>query len=391
MRIALFSETFLPRVDGVTNTLCRLLEYLAARGHVSLLFAPAGGPVQYAKTQVVGLPNVPSLLYPDLRLVPPLVNVDAQLHAFRPDLIHVLNPVSLGWVGLWQARRLRRPVVASYHTDVPGFAAQWGLGIFQSMLWAYFRTIHNQADLNLCPSQFTRREIEAHGIRRVKVWGRGVDSQQFHPARRTPEWRARLSGGEPDRLLLLYVGRLSPEKRIHWLRPVIEALPQVRLAIVGDGPQRRALERLFAGTPTVFTGYLHGDELAYAYAAADLFVFPAANETLGNVVLEAMASGLAVVAPRSGGPPDHVQHLKTGVLFAPEQVDDLINAVTQLVRHSERAQAMGRAARRYAETNSWPAVLDGLLAHYTNLVKGSARSTHLTWGRLNPGKPKRPF
>ncbi len=368
MRIAFFTETFLPKIDGIVNTLCYLLDHLAARGHASLLFAPEGGPTRYANTPVIGLAGIPFPLYPELKLVPPHVDVSARLTTFRPDLIHVLNPFSLGVVGLNQARALKVPVVASYHTDVPGFAVRWGLGLLREPLWAYLRWLHNQADLNLCPSRATQMELEAQGIQRTKIWSRGVDTKRFNPCYRSQVWRLRLSQGQPEAPLLLYVGRLSLEKRVDWLRPVLAALPQVRLTIVGDGPARPDLERLFANTSTVFTGYLRGQDLACAYAAADLFVFPAANETLGNVVLEAMASGLPVVAARSGGVLDHVIDGETGLLFESESQDALITAVGQFVANERYAQKLGATGRAWVQDRSWATILDSLLADYGALM-----------------------
>ena len=368
MRIAFFTETFSPKIDGVVNTLCYLLDHLAARGHASLLFAPEGGPLKYAHTPVIGLAGIPFPLYPELKLVPPHVDVSQRLVAFQPDLIHVINPFSLGVVGLNQARALQVPVVASYHTDIPGFAVRWGLGLLREPLWAYLRWLHNQADLNLCPSKTTQLELEAQGIQRTKIWSRGVDTRRFNPHHHSQAWRLRLSHSQPETPLLLYVGRLSPEKRVDWLRPMLAALPQVRLAIVGDGPTRPELERLFANTPTVFTGYLRGHDLACAYAAADIFVFPAANETLGNVVLEAMASGLPVVAARSGGVLDHVVDGETGLLFEPESQKALVAAVSRLVADERYAQKLGLASRTWVQNRSWASVLDGLLADYATLV-----------------------
>lgn len=371
MRIVLFTETFLPKVDGVVNTLCHLLEHLAVRRHTCLVFAPAGGPKQYAGTPIIGLPAYPFLLYPELRLVPPYVDLTQHLNAFQPDLVHLLNPVSLGLAGLQQARRLGAPIVASYHTDIPGFAEQWGLGFLREALWAGLRWVHNQADLNLCPSQATLAELEAHGFRRLKIWSRGVDTDRFHPRYRTPMWRARLSGGHPDAPLLLLVSRLSPEKRVEWLRPVLEAIPGARLAVVGDGPARSWLEEYFAGTPTVFTGYLYGQDLARTYASADLFVFPAANETFGNVVLEAMASGLPVVAARGGGPLDSVIEGVTGLLFDPDDPQALVDAVRRLVGDRNYARQLGADGRAQAERRSWSTILDGLLADYATLNRPS--------------------
>lgn len=369
MRIALFTETFLPKVDGVVNTLCHLLDHLAARGHHSVLFAPKDGPTRYAHTPVVGLLGFPFPLYPELRLVPPRFDMKERLVAFQPDLIHVLNPFSLGLVGLWVGKELGVPVVASYHTDVPGYAVRWGLGVFRDALWNYIRWMHSQADLNLCPSTYTMNELKAQGIERLKVWGRGVDTTRFHPCRRDPEWRWRLSGGQPDAPLLLYVGRLSMEKRVEWLRSALEATPGARLAIVGDGPLRPTLEAHFAGTPTVFTGYLWGHDLARAYAAADIFLFPSANETLGNVVLEAMASGLPVVAPNSGGLTDHVREGQTGLLIPTDDREAFVGAARRMVENLDWARRLGAAGRERVEHQTWPLVLDGLLDDYAALVE----------------------
>lgn len=387
MRIALFTETFLPKVDGIVNTLCHLLDHLALRGHTSLLIAPLGGPRHYAETPVVGLPGLPFPIYPELKVVPP-PNVNRLLTEFNPDVIHVLNPLSLGLAGLAWGRIKRVPVVASYHTDVPGFAKLWGLGWSVPILWNYFRTLHNLADINLAPSTFTRRELIEQGFRRVKIWGRGVDTGQFNPNHRTLEWRSRLSGGHPQQPLLLYAGRVSPEKRIDWLRPVLDRLPNIRLAIVGDGPQRAELEGQFAGTATVFTGYLHGQDLAQAYAAADLFVFPAPNETLGNTALEALASGLPVVVPNRGGVTDHIRQNYNGLLFQHDDPQALVEAVVSLVEAPAQMAGLGHNAHLYAQGCTWANALDGLLRQYATQIQLKQRLQRFGHLPLNPRPPR---
>jgi phosphatidylinositol alpha 1,6-mannosyltransferase len=368
MRIALFTETFLPKIDGIVNTLCHVLDHLSLRGHTSMLFAPQGGPYQYADTQVIGMPTIPFPPYPELRLVPPIVGVRDSLAEFKPDLVHLVNPVSLGVAGLHAARRLNIPVVASYQTDIPGFVRRWGMRIVANFSRVYLRWLHNQMDLNLTPSRVTRDQLLAEGFKRVRVWERGVDTFRFHPSRRTEEWRRRLSDGDTSAPILLYVGRLSPEKRVDWLRPVLNALPQTRLAIVGDGPARPNLERVFAGTSTVFTGYLKGRDLYQAYASADVFTFPSPNETVGNVVLEAMASAVPVVAPRSGGLLDHVTDGENGLLFAPEDQDDWVAQISKLVYNPEYARQLGAAGRRHTQARDWPTTLDGLLDDYRSVI-----------------------
>jgi glycosyltransferase involved in cell wall biosynthesis len=238
-------------------------------------------------------------------------------------------------------------------------------------LWAYFRWLHNQADLNLCPSDYTLDELQRHGFERVCLWPHGVDTDCFSPVYRSAEWRERLSGGHPEAPLLLYVGRLAAEKRLEWLRPLLDAMPEARLAVVGDGPIRPALMQQFANTPTVFAGYLEGRDLSCAYAAADLFVFPSASETLGNVVLEAMASGLPVVAARAGGPVDLVRDGVNGYLSDAARPEQFCERVQRLVRDPNERARLAAGALRYAQSQSWTAVLDQLLG----ITKRSSTAT----------------
>ncbi|MBN1262292.1 MAG: glycosyltransferase family 1 protein [Anaerolineae bacterium] len=372
MRIALFAETFLPKWDGVANTTCHLLDHLALRGHESLMFAPEGAPERYAETPVIGLRSFTFPFYTDLKLVSPIVSVERQLEAFKPDLVHLVNPALLGLVGLRHARQLGIPAAASYHTDLPGYSEVYGMGVLRDSVWAYFRWLHNQADLNLCPSTFTKQQLENHGFQRVKVWSHGVDAATFNPRYRSAEWRERLTGGHPEAPLLLYVGRLAVEKRVDWLRPLLDAVPGARLAIVGDGPVRQELATLFEGTPTVFTGYLTGEALSRAYAAADLFVFPSDSETFGNVILEAMASGVPAIAPRAGGPVDIVADGRNGFLFDAECRDEMIHLVREVLGNPVYLRYLALGARAYAESQSWERVMDQLLDDYRVLLDSRA-------------------
>ena len=370
MRIALVAETFLPKVDGIVNTLCRLLEHLARRGDEALVLAPSGAPEQFMGHRVLGLPSLPMPFYPELRVALPTPAALRALEAFAPDLVQVANPLVLGVAAKRWALARGVPVAASYHTDVPGFTARWGLGPLVPLAWAGMRAAHRGATLNLCPSRATAEELARQGFENLAVWGRGVDSQRFHPKKRSADWRIRLSAGEPERPLLLYVGRLSPEKRVDWLADLLEALPEARLAVVGDGPARGSLEARFAGRPAVFTGYLRGGDLAAAYASADCFVFTGANETLGNVVLEAMASGLPVVAPAAGGVLEHMRHEQNGLLFEPDSRAALIAATARLLADPALAARLARGARAEAEATPWAEVLDGLIARYQALAAG---------------------
>ena len=364
MKIALFTETFLPKIDGVVNTLCQLLRHLERRGHEAVVIAPGKGPETFASARVIYHRGVGLPMYPELRVVSPFTDVGASLLDFRPDLVHVANPVLLGVAGTRWAERSGFPVIASYHTDVPGYARTYGFPALALPLWRYLRWVHDKAALNLCPSTATLADLEARGFSHLKLWTRGVDADRFSPEKASQEWRHRLTGGNPQAPLLLYVGRLAPEKRVDWLRPLLAGLPGARLAIVGGGPSREELERSFAGTPTVFPGYLQGEELASAYASADIFAFPSNSETFGNVVLEAAASGLPVVAPRAGGVVDIVRNGETGFLFEAHSRQAFCDSVHSLVHDLGGRREMSAKARSLAEGRSWEAVLDGLIEEY---------------------------
>ncbi len=368
MRIALFTETFLPKLDGIVNTLCYLLEYLEREGHDAIVVAPEGGPSNYAGAKVIGLPGAPFPLYPELKMISPIITVREEIEAFKPDVIHVAHPIALGLIGLKHAKQLGIPVVASYHTDLSGFAEQWGLGIFSEPLWAYMRWVHNQADLNLCPSKATMEILADRSFERLRVWTRGVDTKRFNPAYQSQEWRKRLSEGNPEAPLLLFVGRLSAEKRVEWVKDVLLSIPDARLAIVGDGPAGEQIREHFAGTPTHFTGFLTGDELSHAYASADLFVFPAMNETLGNVLLESMASGVPVLAAAAGGPLDIVLNDETGYLVDPNSRQGFVEAAQKIILNPEKHAQMRSKARAHAEANSWDSVFKLLMADYADVA-----------------------
>jgi glycosyltransferase involved in cell wall biosynthesis len=373
MRIAFFTETFLPKTDGIVNVLCHHFDGLAEAGHESLLFAPVIGRKEqnsdrYANTRIVRYAGHPFPWYPDLHFAFPDRTLPHHLDRFQPDLIHVVNPVTLGRAGIRQARRRKLPLVASFHTDIVGFARAWGMGIAARPLWSMVRALHNRADLNLVPSEVTRRQVMQHGVRRVEVWPHGVDSERFDPAKRSAAWRERLTEGEVEKPLLIFVSRVSAEKGVEWLPDLLDALPGTRLAVVGDGPARPALAQRLAGKPAVLTGWLHGEELAAAWASGDIFVFPSPHETFGNVVLEAMACGLPVVAPRSGGLLDFMHHREHGLLFVPDSRDEFIETTRRLVNDLPLAARLGRNGRRAALEMSWARVSADVVARYQTLI-----------------------
>ncbi len=317
MKIALFTETFLPKIDGIVTRLIHTVDHLQRAGEQVLIFSPDYGIKEYKGARVYGVEGLPLPMYPELKMALPSPAVGRQLQQFKPDIIHVVNPAILGLGGIYYGKKLNIPILASYHTHLPKYLHHYGFGVLEPLLWELLKGAHNQAELNLCTSTAMVEELRSHGIDRVDLWQRGVDTEMFVPELASREMRSRLSENNPDSPLLLYVGRLGAEKEIERIKPVLAAIPDARLALVGDGPHRQTLEQYFAGTPTNFVGYLKGQELATAYASADAFIFPSRTETLGLVLLEAMAAGTPVVAARSGGIPDIVTDGVNGYLFDP--------------------------------------------------------------------------
>jgi glycosyltransferase involved in cell wall biosynthesis len=368
MRIALICETFLPNVNGVVTTICRTLEHLQAEGHSTLLFAPQGAPDTYAGAEIVPLSGFTFPLYPELMLTPPQFGITSHLRHFRPDLVHLVGPAVFGAIAPSIVRNQRLPLISSYHTDFAAYTAHYGLGGFRDMVNFYLRWVHNRTRITLCPSTATLRDLRSQGFRRLKVWGRGVDTTRFHPDHRNEAWRQSV-GLQPHETLVMYVGRVAREKRVDLLAEAIEGLDDVRLVIVGDGPARTDLQQRLQGQPVHFTGYLRGHDLAAAYASADLFVFPSDTDTFGQVIQEAMASGLAVVGARTGGTLDLVRDGTTGRLFEPGVASDLRARIRELVGQPQTRIAMGQAGRAAAERRSWPSVMNELMGYYNHVLR----------------------
>ncbi len=370
MRVAFFTETFLPKIDGIVTRLARTLEQLAVLGHEALVFAPHEPPETYAGHRVVAVPALSfKPWYPELFLGLPRPRLGRELDRFEPDIVHVVNPVVLGLWGTAIAKQRNLPLLASYHTDLTQYARHLKLPMLSRPGARFLRDVHNQAHVNLVTSRPMMESARGLGIERVRLWPKAVDTELFRPERATREMRERLSGGRPDAPLLVCVSRLSFEKRIDWLYAPVTQVPGVRLAIIGSGPAEAELRERFAGTNTVFTGYMAGTELAAAYASADVFVFPSDTETLGFVAMEAMASGVPAVGARSGGIPDVIEHEVNGLLFTPLDLGDLTRQVRRLVHDPALRRRLGERARRDMEGHSWRAATEALVEHYELAVR----------------------
>ena len=360
------AESFPPDVNGVAHCTLRVAEHLVARGHEPLVIAPApaagtpgaGGPFP---CPVIRMRSVPMPGYRSFYIGLPGRSLRSALAGHRADLVHLASPFVLG--GAVHAA----PTVAVNQTDIAGYAREYRAGrLGEAAAWHWLRRIHNAADRTLAPSTASARSLREHGVHRVRVWGRGVDTGLFHPARRSERLRRELApGGE---VLVGYVGRLAPEKRVDLLGQVA-TLPGTRLVIVGNGPAERALRRALPGA--AFLGPRHGTDLAGIYASLDIFVHSGARETFGQTLQEAAASGLPVVAPAAGGPLDIVSEGTTGFLVPPGEPGPLAEAVSRLVRDPAMRAAMGRSARQKVAGRTWAVLGDELIGHYAEVLDSS--------------------
>lgn len=374
MRVAIITETFLPKVDGIVKVTCLLLDHLSKRGIEALVIAPRyGNNAHYKDVPVRSLPSLSFPLYPEARLGFATLSLYRDLAAFQPDVAHIFHPVMTGIPSLMMLKWMEVPTVTSFHLDYARLAPQFRLGALdlgftRPLIDELTKNVFNWSDYSLAPSKLVQRQMRRLGIANVGLWRRGVDANAFHPRFRSPAMRDKMTEGNPDSTLLLYVGRLSDEKQIEHVGPTLEALPDTRLALVGDGPARAHLERYFADLPVTFMGYLRGERLSQAYASADIFVFPSRLETFGLVVIEAMAAGLPVVAARVGGVGDMVSEGVNGYSFKSGDKAALLEGVRKIASKDENRRWMGEQARAYAEGQSWETIMDEVIEVYAGLI-----------------------
>lgn len=362
-RVAVLTESFLPKVDGVVKTAFLTVRYLQETGREVLVFAPDIAVDQVGDSRVIPLPSISLPQAPETRMALPNPVVARHIEDFNPDLIHLFSPAAMAVNGMAVGRHLNLPVIANYQTDLPGYTEHYGFPLLSGPVNRWLRYIHNGCHLTLAPTRTIIRQLRAVGYRRVRHWGRGVNTERFNPRHARPEMRRRLlNGRDPASLLCIFVGRLAQEKRIDLLRDLAQT-PGVALTIIGDGALREELESTFAGTDVYFTGYLIGDELAQAYASADVFAFPGECETFGQVIQEAMASGLPTIVVNAGGAPDVIKDGVSGIAVQPTA--DAFAAVIRRLRDNAAArQAMSLNARVMAEQRPWSALMAQLEGYY---------------------------
>ena len=362
-RVAILTESFLPKVDGVVKTTYFTVRYLQATGREVLVFAPDIAVEQIGASQVIPVPSIGVPQAPETRLALPNPLVARHIEDFNPDLIHLFSPAAMAVNGMAVGRHLNVPVIANYQTDLPGYTEHYGFPMLSGPVNRWLRYIHNGCHLTLAPTRTIIHQLRAVGYRRVRHWGRGVNTERFSPQQARLAMRRRLlNGRDPASLLCIFVGRLANEKRIDLLRDVAQT-PGVALTVIGDGALREELERAFADTDVYFTGYLIGDELAQAYASADVFVFPGEYETFGQVIQEAMASGLPSVVVNAGGAPDVIRDGLSGIVVEPTAAA-FASVIRRLRDQPALRRSMSFKAREMAEERPWSALMAQLESYY---------------------------
>jgi phosphatidylinositol alpha 1,6-mannosyltransferase len=374
MRIALFSEVYWPMVSGVGVTLLRLTKALQNRGHDVRVYS-ASYPLprgQADRPEVHRSPSVPLFLYPDVQWAfPRLRDIVEDVNGFRPDVVHVATEFALGLAGLKAARQLKLPLIASAHTDYDKYAARYRVDWALRMGWHYLRWFYGQAYRVLCPSRMYQQHLHKRGVTHTGIWSRGVDPDEFHPRFRSEAYRASLGVG-PDDLLVTYIGRIAREKNLSQLLTAWGTLASQRgsaqLALVGRGPLEEPIRR--RQIPGVHVlGLMHEEQLAQAYASADVFVFPSTTETFGNSLLEAMGSGVACLAANAAGVLEFARQGQNALLVAPGSAPAIAQGLRRLLHDADLRKRLAEGGLVTAGERSWDEVYDRLLEDYREAIE----------------------
>ena len=375
-RVVLVTESFLPSLNGVTNSVLRVLDTFRQRGIEALIIAPTAPSPRYLGFEVIRTASFPLKQF---NIAVPGLWLQNAIDTFNPDVVHVASPFILGGQAIAAAERLGIPSVAIYQTELSGYTERYNLAMAKPLLDKAVATIHGPATLNLAPTNQAADYLRSLGVSAVKVWGRGVDLDLYHPRRKAEaatkalreEWAP---NGEK---IVGYVGRLAAEKQVRRMAELFGLEQSTRFVIVGDGPERKRLEADFAGHPVTFAGKLTGLELAAAYASFDVFVHFGTEETFGQTIQEAQASGLPLVAPNAGGPMFLVEHGVSGFLAEPHKRHGYNGHVQQLLTDPVLRARIGENARRAVINKSWEANNSLLLDHYDLAIGAKAGAANL--------------
>lgn len=371
MRILIGTESFLPRSNGVTNTVARTMRYLKSQGHVVLLLAPGDGPTEFEGQRVIRIPSLSLRSWATVDLTATTVRrIMKVIQEFQPDVVHLASPFLLGAQIRKAANRLDIPTVAVFQTDISGFASFYGLSAARNIGDARIFRIHRKADLTLSPSTHSTNYLRGLGLTQIRQWGRGVDTIQFNPNKYSRSLR-KSWGADAETLVIGYVGRLAPEKQVENLSALqgLEDLLEknIKIIIIGDGPSKKKLQQVVPQAK--FIGSLHGEKLGQAMASFDVLVTTGENETFCQVVQEGMASAVPVVSPYSGGPMDLIQDGENGFFYSPGDKYSLRRAILRIAANPNMRKEMGRVARNSVKSRTWENVCSELLNHYNEVIQ----------------------
>ena len=378
MKIAIFSDTYLPEVNGVAKTIGRLCSYLEKNNIEYRIFVPRYKGTKNEET-VIRLPALNLPAYPESKIsLPDYPHISKELDSFRPELIHVTTPFSIGLCGLKYAKSRKIPLVSSYHTNYSQYLGYFKLKFLEEASWNYLKWFHSQCQKNYCPSRNTMNMLKIRGIQNLEIWSRGINTKAFSPAFRNDILRKNL--GIADKLVFLYAGRISPEKDIDILPEVIRRLSlkysdHIHFLFAGDGPYLGTMKELSLPN-TTFLGFVQGQELSRLYASSDIFIFPSSTETFGNVILEAMASGLPVIGCNDGGVSDNLFGGFNGMVCKLRNEDDFYNACVKLAEDREYARRLSRNALMHTLDMSWDKIFEKLINSYAQIINEASEQNN---------------
>jgi phosphatidylinositol alpha 1,6-mannosyltransferase len=372
MRVAIITESFLPSVNGVTNSVVQLVQTLKSEGHDVIIIAPKSPAPDYKGFPVVRTLAIPLFGFP---VALPLFGMKNVLRTFNPDVIHVAAPFLLGRQGLAVGKRLGIPSVAIYQTDVTGYLQRYGARLLTPFYNYFLKTIHSKATINLAPTPGAASQLERLGCPNVSIWGRGVDLELFNPKKKFSASVRKLKSElhlKASDLVVGYVGRLAIEKQIDRFKEFTD-LEDIQFLIVGDGAERSRLEKIFADQRVTFLGSKNGEELATAYAAMDVFVHCGEEETFGQTIQEAKASGVPPLAPARGGPKYLIEDGLTGYLVEPSKPGAYREALLKLIDDVELRDRMSLEARASMLGRTWKDNNEQLISHYESVIEAKKK------------------
>lgn len=362
MRVAIVTESFLPKVNGVTNSVLRVLETIKQNEFEAIVIAPTSPTEKHLGFDVYTANTISLMQFP---VAMPGPSISKVLEDFRPDVIHVAAPFLLGAQAISWGQRNYVPTVAIYQTDVAGYLERYNLAFAKPAMEKVLVSIHQSATLNLAPTKIAADYLKSLGLGGVRIWGRGVDLDLFNPqnANHEDSIAFKMRQAPNGEKLVGFVGRLAAEKQVGRMAELF-GLAGVRFVVIGDGPERQRLEAAFAGQPVSFTGTVTGLELARAYAALDIFVHFGTEETFGQTIQEAQASGVPVIAPNVGGPSQLIESGKTGLLVNPDRSLAYREAVSYLLADDRALGEISELAVQSVQGRSWASNNAKLIQYY---------------------------